>query len=206
MTLDDALAETPLIAIIRGVRPEEVLDIGDALVRAGIRIIEAPLNSPDPFASIKALTRQFGGEAVIGAGTVVRVEDVDRLAEAGGRIVVAPNTATGVIARALELGLTPMPGFFTPTEAFAALGAGTTHLKLFPASTGGVTHLKALRAVLPPEARLYAVGSVRPTDFRLWREAGATGLGLGSELYKPGMNAAEVFERAVQAVQACREA
>ncbi len=204
--LDDALAETPLIAIIRGVRPEEVLHIGDALVRAGIRVIEVPLNSPDPFASIETLARQFSEEAVIGGGTVVRVEDVDRLAEAGGRIAVAPNTATGVIARTLELGLTPMPGFFTATEAFAALGAGAAHLKLFPASTGGVTHMKALRAVLPPEARLYAVGSVRPTEFRSWRNAGAFGLGLGSELYKPGMSAAEVFERAVQAVQACREA
>jgi 2-dehydro-3-deoxyphosphogalactonate aldolase len=205
MNLEEALLETPLIAIIRGVRPDEAVAIGEALVRAGIRIIEAPLNSPDPFASIAALVRAFGDQAVIGAGTVLKAEDVERLAEIGGKIIVAPNTAGDVIARAVDLGLTPMPGFFTPSEAFAALAAGAAHLKLFPAATGGFAHMKAIRAVLPGEARLYAVGSVQPRDFRQWRDAGAVGLGLGSELYKPGMTAEDVYERAVQAVQTCRE-
>lgn len=203
MTLDDALAETPLIAILRGVRPDEVVEIGHALLRAGIRVIETPLNSPDPFASIEALTRALGRQAVIGGGTVLRVAEVDRLAEAGGRIVVAPNTAADVIARAVDLGLSPIPGFYTPSEAFAALAAGATHLKLFPAVSGGFAHMKALRAVLPPEARLYAVGSVRAEDFRQWRDSGAAGLGLGSDLYKPGMSAEDVYARAVRAVQAC---
>lgn len=206
MTLEEALREAPLIAIIRGVRPDEAVAVGHALVRAGIRIIEAPLNSPDPFASITALVSEFGDDAVIGGGTMLRKEDVDRLAEIGGKIVVAPNTAKDVIARAVTLGLTSMPGFFTPSEAFVALSAGATHLKLFPAVTGGFAHMKAIRAVLPTVARLYAVGSVRPQDFTQWREAGATGLGLGSELYRPGMSAEDVHARAVQAVQACRDA
>lgn len=206
MTLDDALAETPLIAIIRGVQPHEAEGVGEALIRTGIRVIETPLNSPEPFQSIASLVRAFGDEAVIGAGTVLRADEVDRLAEIGGRIVVAPNTQSEVVARAVTLGLTPIPGFFTPTEAFAALDAGARHLKLFPAVTGGFAHMKAVRAVLPPEAKVYAVGSVRPSEFRHWRDAGASGLGLGSELYAPGMSAADVRERALQAVQACREA
>lgn len=205
MNLEDALRETPLIAIIRGVRSDEAAAVGDALLRAGVRAIEVPLNSPAPFDSIAALVRECGDRAVIGAGTVLRTQDVDRLSEIGGQIVVAPNTAPDVIARAIELGLTPMPGFFTPSEAFLALAAGATHLKLFPAVTGGVDHMKAIRAVLPRDTRLYAVGSVRPKDFRHWRDAGAAGLGLGSELYKPGMSVADVHARAVQAVQACRE-
>lgn len=204
MTLDEALRETPLIAILRGVRPEEAVAIGDAIVRAGIRAIETPLNSPDPFSSIAALARAFSDRAIIGGGTVLTGADVDRLADAGARIVVAPNTARDVIARALERGLTPLPGFFTPSEAFTALGAGATHLKLFPAVTGGFAHMKALRAVLPVEARVYAVGSVKPQDSYAWREAGAAGLGLGSELYTPGMQGEDVYARAVHAVRACR--
>jgi 2-dehydro-3-deoxyphosphogalactonate aldolase len=205
MEIDDALQHAPLIAILRGVRCDEVVAIGAALIRAGIGVIEVPLNSPDPFASITALVRAFSDQAVIGAGTVLKTDDVERLAEIGGKIVVAPNTASDVIARAVELNLTPMPGFFTPGEAFAALAAGAAHLKLFPAVTGGFAHMKAIRAVLPVEARLYAVGSVQPRDFSQWRDAGAVGLGLGSELYKPGMSAEDAYERAVQAVQACCE-
>lgn len=205
MTLEEALRETPLIAIIRGVRPDEAVAIGEALLRAGIRVIEVPLNSPDPLASIAALVKAFNTRALIGGGTVLRAEDVGRIADIGGKIVVAPNSARDVIQRTLELGLTPMPGFFTPGEAFAALEAGATHLKLFPASTGGYAHMKAVRAVLPPAARLYAVGGVHPKEFHQWRAAGAVGLGLGSELYKPGIKADDTYAKAVQAVQACRE-
>ena len=205
MTLDEALRQRPLIAIIRGVRPSEAIAVGEALVRAGIRVIEAPLNSPDPFASIAALTRALGDRAVIGGGTVLTPDDVDRLADAGGKIVVAPNTDQRVIARALELGLAPMPGFFTPSEALAALAAGATHLKLFPAISGGFAHMKALKAVLPPAARVFAVGGVQPGEFKQWLDSGATGLGLGSELFKPGMAPEEIYARAAQATQACRE-
>jgi 2-dehydro-3-deoxyphosphogalactonate aldolase len=205
MMLDDAMAKNPIIAILRGVVPAEVAGIGDALVRAGVCAIEVPLNSPEPFASIAALADRVGDRAVIGGGTVVKVSDVDRVAEAGGGIVVAPNTDSEVIGRTAELGLTPVPGFHSPSEAFAALEAGARHLKLFPAITGGCAHMKAIRAVLPSRALVYAVGGVRPQDFRLWREAGAAGLGLGSELYRPGATADEVYARAAQAVQACCE-
>ena len=206
MTFEEAINDVPIIAIIRGVKPGEAIEIGDALIRAGIRVIETPLNSPDPLASITALVKEFGNHALIGGGTVLRTEDVDHLAQIGGRIAISPNTQADVIKRAVALGLTPMPGFFTPSEAFAALSAGATHLKLFPAATGGFAHARAIRAVLPHDARLYAVGSVRPQEFAAWREAGAVGFGLGSELYKPGMTAEDVHARAVQAVQACRRA
>lgn len=203
MTLAEALREIPIIAIIRGVRPPEAAGIGEALFRAGIRVIETPLNSPDPLASIAELVKALGDRAIIGGGTVLNSADVDGLAQIGAKIIVAPNTACDVIAHALELGLTPMPGFFTPSEALDAVSAGARHLKLFPAATGGFTHMKALRAVLPKDVHLYAVGSVEPGDFVQWRAAGAAGLGLGSELYKPGMSTDEVYARALQAVQAC---
>ncbi|MBC7768198.1 MAG: 2-dehydro-3-deoxy-6-phosphogalactonate aldolase [Phycisphaerales bacterium] len=204
MLLEDALRETPLIAILRGVRPDEVLGIGDALVRAGFKVIEVPLNSPQPFDSIALLAREFGAGAIIGAGTVVDAGDVERVAEAGGRIVIAPNTDTAIIGRSIALGLTPFPGFYTPSEAYAAIKAGARYLKLFPAATGGVAHLRAVRTVLPPDVKVFAVGGARPSEFSNWRDAGADGLGLGGELYRPGQTAEETYEKAREAVAAVR--
>jgi 2-dehydro-3-deoxyphosphogalactonate aldolase len=202
--LDDALRETPIIAILRGVRPDEIYDIAAELVDAGVRVIEVPLNSPDPLTSIAALAQEFHREAVIGAGTVVLSEDVQRVAGAGGQIVVAPNADVNIISRALSLGLSPIPGFFSPSEAYLAINAGATRLKLFPASTGGPQHLAALRATIPAEIQVYAVGGVKPSEFYAWRAAGAFALGLGSELYRPGQSAQETAERARMAVKACK--
>jgi 2-dehydro-3-deoxyphosphogalactonate aldolase len=204
MTLEEATQNVPLIAILRGVRPEEVLDHADALIEAGIRVIEAPLNSPEPLRSIEALATRFGNLAVVGAGTVLSVDEVDQVARAGGQIIVSPNTNTAVIARAVALGLIPLPGVFTPTEAFAGIAAGATSLKLFPAQSAGPGHLNAWRAVLPKAVDVYAVGGVKPTEMSVWRAAGARGLGLGSELYRPGQAPKETGVRAVQAVAAMR--
>jgi 2-dehydro-3-deoxyphosphogalactonate aldolase len=203
MTLEDALAETPLVAILRGVKPTEILDITEALHSAGVRVLEVPLNSPDPLESISRL-RAWEGRLLYGAGTVLRPGGVDAVAQAGGKLVVSPNTDAAVIRRAVERGLAPMPGFGSATEAFCALEAGARYLKLFPASTYGVGHLKALSAVLPPEAVVQPVGGVKPGDMAQWWAAGARGFGLGSELYKPGFTAEEVHTRAVAAVAAVR--
>ncbi len=203
MTLDEALTAAPLIAIIRGVRPEHALDIGEALIRAGIRVIETPLNSPEPITTITMLSERYQGQAIIGAGTVLTPEHVDRVADAGGRIIVTPNTDTRVIERALKRGLTPFPGFYSPSEALLAVQAGAQRLKLFPASTAGPSHLKAVRAVLAPQTQIYAVGGVRPADWPSWRDAGAAGLGLGSDLYKPGQSAEDTYTRAREAVAHC---
>lgn len=206
MTLDEALDQTPLIAIIRGVTPDEVAEIGDALICGGIRVIEVPLNSPDPFKSIERLAQRCSAEAIVGAGTVLDADDVQRVADAGGQIIVTPNTDATVIRRAVDLGLPPFPGFYTPSEAHVAIKAGATRLKLFPAATGGPQHLRAIKAVLPPNVKVYAVGGARPAEFAQWREAGAVGLGLGSELYRPGQSAKETYERARRAVAACAAA
>lgn len=198
---DDVFEEAPLVAILRGVRPDEVAAIAEALHAAGVKLVEAPLNSPQPLESISAL-RAMQGRMLWGAGTVYRVSDVDAVADAGGQFVVAPNTNPAVIRRALERGLVPLPGFATATEAFGALEAGAKHLKLFPASTYGAGHLKALTAVLPPEAVPIPVGGVGPGQMAEWWAAGARGFGLGSDIYKPGMNADDVHRRAVAAVAA----
>jgi 2-dehydro-3-deoxyphosphogalactonate aldolase len=186
------LAECPLIAIIRGVRPEEAEAIGGAIIDAGIRIVEVPLNSPDPFTSIERLARRFGDEALIGAGTVLDPDDVKRTARAGGRIIVSPSTDAAVIRETWEEGLVSAPGFFTPSEAFTALHAGAHVLKLFPAEAASPAVAKALKAVLPAEAPLIIVGGVKPDNMAPWIEAGARGFGLGSGLFKPGRSAAEV--------------
>ncbi|MDP8917041.1 MAG: 2-dehydro-3-deoxy-6-phosphogalactonate aldolase [Pseudomonadota bacterium] len=203
MTLEDALAETPVIAILRGVRPEEIEAHAEALHAAGVRVVEAPLNSPAPLDSIRRLCA-WRGRLVCGAGTVLTPERVDAVAEAGGEIIVAPNTDPAVITRAVERGLPALPGFATATEAFTAIAAGARHLKLFPASSMGSAHLKALKAVLPPEVQVHAVGGVGPAAFAEWRAAGAAGFGLGSELYKPGQTPAETTAKAQAVVAAVR--
>jgi 2-dehydro-3-deoxyphosphogalactonate aldolase len=199
------LAATPLVAILRGLPPEQAEDIGAALVDAGVRIIEVPLNSPDPLASIARLAARFGGEALIGAGTVLDPADVVRIAEAGGGLIVAPNTDARVIRAAKAAGMVSAPGCFTPTEAFAALEAGADALKLFPAEAAPPAVVKALRAVLPRAVPLIAVGGITPGAMAAYRAAGADGFGLGSAIYAPGMTAAEVGTRARAFVTALAE-
>ena len=194
-------AAQPLIAILRGVRPDEIVEITNGIYEAGIRIVEVPLNSPQPLQSIAKLT-EFAGRMIYGAGTVLRPDDVRNVAAAGGQISVSPHTDEQLIDMALQAGMTPVPGFSTPTEAFRALHSGAKFLKLFPASSYGPGHFKALKAVLPEHAVVIPVGGVGPAQIRDWWAAGARGFGLGSELYKPGMTAAEVRERAFSAVEA----
>jgi len=195
----------PLVAIIRGVTPDEVENIGEALIGAGIRIIEVPLNSPDPLGSIGRLARRFGVEALIGAGTVLEPEDVDRVAGVGGRLIVSPNTDIPVIEAAVEAGLVSAPGYFTPSEAFDALAAGAHALKLFPAEAASPAVVKAQRAVLPPDVPLIVVGGVTPDKMSAYFEAGADGFGLGGGLYKPGQTPSEVAETARAFVAAAGE-
>jgi len=206
MTIDQLLEDgaPPVIAILRGVTPAEAVEIGAALVEAGIRMIEVPLNSPDPFVSIKALQDAFGGQALIGAGTVLDVASVDRLAETGAGLLVAPNTDAQVIARGIERGLETMPGFLTPSEAFAAIAAGARKLKLFPAFTYGPDYLAALKDVLPTDIGVWAVGGVDAGNVRDWLAAGAEGVALGGALYRPGRSAADVRAGAEEIIAALR--
>ena len=192
---------SPLIAILRGVRPDEVVAIGEALIDAGLRTIEVPLNSPDPLDSIGRLARAFGDRCLIGAGTVLRAEDVDAVKAVGGALIVTPNTDAAVIGRAVALGLQAAPGFATASEAFAAIAAGARALKLFPAATYGPAHLKALKSVLPKEVPVFAVGGVGPQDMAPWIAAGAAGFGIGGELYRPG-DAPDVVGRKARALVA----
>ena len=204
MTLDDALAECPVVAIVRGIRPDEALHHAEALYAAGLRAVEVPLNSPDPLESIRRLAEAYGERMVVGAGTVLTVGQVEAVAAAGGRLIVSPNTGREVIRRAMELDLDPVPGFATATEAFMALEAGARHLKLFPAVTYGPAHLKQLKAVLPAAAVVWAVGGIAATDLADWRRAGAWAFGLGGELYTPGQTPQETVERARRIVAAGR--
>jgi 2-dehydro-3-deoxyphosphogalactonate aldolase len=196
MTFEDAAKDCGIIAILRGVTLDEVAGIGDALYAAGIRIVEVPLNSPEPFRSIAALAARFKGRMVVGAGTVLDIESVDRVKSAGGQISVSPDCNPDVIARALERGLVPLSGVFTPTEAFAAVRAGARHLKLFPAEAASPKTVKAWKAVLPREVNVYAVGGVTPANMKEWAEAGCAGFGIGSNIYKPGMSADDVSKAA----------
>jgi 2-dehydro-3-deoxyphosphogalactonate aldolase len=198
------LDECPLVAIIRGVTPGEAEAIGEAIFEAGIRIIEVPLNSPDPFASIERLARRFGGTALIGAGTVLEAGDVERVSDSGGRLIVSPNGFPPVIEAAAAAGLVSLPGFFTPSEAFAALRCGATGLKLFPAEGAAPAVVKALRAVLPKDVPLLVVGGVGPGNMQPWLDAGAQGFGLGSGLYKPGEPAQETAAKARAYVEGLR--
>ena len=198
-------ADCPLVAIIRGVTPAEVEGVGAALLDAGFRIIEVPLNSPDPLQSIERLARLAGDRATVGAGTVLSTADVRRVADAGGRIIVSPNTDAEVIAASVAAGLVSAPGYFTPSEAFTAAKAGAHVLKLFPAEAAGPAVVKAQLAVLPRDIPLVVVGGIRPDNMRPYVEAGAKGFGLGSSLYKPGMAAGEVAANARAFVAALRE-
>jgi 2-dehydro-3-deoxyphosphogalactonate aldolase len=190
------LDQCPLIAIIRGVTPDEVEAIGDAVFESGIRIIEVPLNSPGPIDSIARLAAKFGDRMLVGGGTVLDPQKVGEVAAAGGRLVVAPNTNPAVIAATVAAGLVSCPGYFTPSDAFAALDAGATALKLFPAEGASLAVLKAQRAVIPKEVPIFVVGGVQPDGLRSWIDAGATGFGLGGGLYKPGQSPAETSAKA----------
>jgi 2-dehydro-3-deoxyphosphogalactonate aldolase len=195
-TLRLRLEQCPLVAIIRGVAPDEAVAVGEALFAGGIRIIEVPLNSPDPFRSIGLLAAALGDRALIGAGTVLDPADVARVADAGGKLVVSPNTNPEVIAASVRAGLVSSPGYFTPSEAFSALRAGAHALKLFPAEAASPKMVKAQRAVLPRDVPLLVVGGIEPGNMRPWLDAGANGFGLGSGLYKPSQPPEQVERQA----------
>ncbi len=186
----------PLIAILRGVRPEEIGALAEVLHEHGFRVLEVPLNSPRPMESVRAAAAAFTGRLIVGAGTVLEADQVDALAQAGGRLVVAPNTSAEVVTRALDLGLEPVPGVATPSEAFAAIALGARVLKVFPCEALSPAAVRAWRAVLPPGVKLIAVGGITPELMAGYRAAGVTGFGLGSALYRPGRSPAEVAERA----------
>lgn len=203
---DTALARCPLIAILRGVTQSEVVAVGAALFDAGFRLIEVPLNSPDPLNSITRLAQAFAGRAVVGAGTVLRAADVAAVRTAGGTMIVSPNTNIEVIAATRAGDLVSLPGVATPSEAFAALDAGATALKLFPAEAASPAVLKAIRAVLPAGARVLPVGGITPGNMAPWVEAGAAGFGIGSALYSPGVGPDEISRRARAFIAACPRA
>jgi 2-dehydro-3-deoxyphosphogalactonate aldolase len=205
MALKAWLDRAPLIAILRGVRPDEVEAIVAVLEEAGIHVAEVPLNSPDPFDSIGRLALRFGERMLIGAGTVRRPDEVRRVAESGGRLIVMPHSDVTVVRAAKAAGLLAAPGFLSPTEAFAALEAGADALKLFPAEAASPAVLGALRAVLPPGTSVIPVGGMAPATLAPWRRAGAAGFGIGSSIYKPGDGPAEVKAKARALVQALSE-
>lgn len=185
-----------LVAILRGLKPSEALDIGEALVDAGFGIIEVPLNSPDPLDSIAALAGTFGDRAIVGAGTVLTPSQVDQVIDAGGRLIVSPDMKPAVIQQTISRGALSFPGVFTPTEAFAAIDAGCHALKFFPASLHGPGGVKAIKAVLPPAMKVLAVGGVSVPTIGDWLEAGTDGFGIGSNIYKAGWDARKVGEEA----------
>ncbi|WP_140986745.1 2-dehydro-3-deoxy-6-phosphogalactonate aldolase [Asticcacaulis tiandongensis] len=192
----DILQTLPLVAILRGLKPEESVEVGEALMEAGFKIVEVPLNSPEPFVSIEKLAKSLGSRAIVGAGTVLNVESVRKLADVGGQIVISPNTNVEVIRESKALGLISFPAFFTATEAFAAVDAGADALKLFPAELAGPKGLKALKAVLPKDLPVFPVGGVEPDNMNTYLEVGAAGFGIGSAVYKPGDTPEIVFKKA----------
>jgi len=191
-----------LVAILRGLTTQRATQVGELLVKAGFRTIEVPLNSPDPFATIKLLAGTCGASCLVGAGTVLNTADVDRVRDAGGGLVVAPNCDVEVIRRAIVLGMRVLPGIATATEAFTAISAGATELKLFPAVTYGARHLKALKSVLPKHVRVYPVGGIGSQDIAEWLASGADGFGFGSELFTPAYTLAELTKRATALIEA----
>lgn len=191
-----ALASLPLIAILRGIRPDEVEAAGEVLVEAGFTLIEVPLNSPEPLVSIERLARRLGTRAIVGAGTVLTPGQVAQVQDAGGAMIVSPNTDVAVIAESARRGMVSLPGYFTATEAFAALAAGASGLKLFPAEAASPAVIKAQRAVLPKDVPLFAVGGIGPDTMAPWLQAGANGFGLGSALYNAGATTQEIAANA----------
>jgi 2-dehydro-3-deoxyphosphogalactonate aldolase len=206
MQADGTPGETALVAILRGVTPDRVVAVANALYEAGIRKIEVPLNSPDPFTSIARLAECGRTDWLIGAGTVLNVDDVRSTHAAGGRLIVTPNCNPDVIRCALQLGMQAMPGIATATEAFQAIGAGARDIKLFPAVTYGPRHLEALRAVLPKNVGVFPVGGIGAQDIARWLSAGAAGFGFGSEIFRPDYTLADIGQRASHLVQTLREA
>jgi 2-dehydro-3-deoxyphosphogalactonate aldolase len=198
LSLQSYLRPLPLIAVLRGITPTEIEAIGTALLDNGFRILEVPLNSPDPFESIARLERGFGGGCLTGAGTVLKVADVARVAAAGGRLIVMPHGDVAIVREAKRLGMLCVPGVATPTEAFAALEAGADGLKMFPAEQLSPAALKAWRAVLPKDALVFPVGGIRPDNMSAYWDAGASGFGTGSNLYTPGAEAAAVRQVAAR--------
>ena len=203
-TLAAWLQRSPLIAILRGVRPDEVVGIAEDLIAAGILIIEVPLNSPEPLESIRRLAAACAGKALVGAGTVMRGDEVDAIRVAGGELIVTPHANAPVVKRAKELGLLAVPGFFSPTEAFAMIDAGADGLKLFPAEAASPKVLGALRAVLPRTIPVLPVGGIDAAAIPAWLKAGANGFGIGSALYKPGLDRAAVAAKARVLVDALK--
>ncbi|WP_150523579.1 2-dehydro-3-deoxy-6-phosphogalactonate aldolase [Roseibium sediminis] len=201
---DAALSDNPMIAILRGIRPEQATDVADVLVDAGFRIIEVPLNSPDAFASIRLIAQRHGQSVVVGAGTVTTAGDVDKVAEAGGTIIVAPNMDPQVGAQARLRGMKWCPGVATPTEAFAALASGAAVLKFFPAELISPKAIAAVRAVLPRDTVVAAVGGITPDTMAEYHSAGVNSFGLGSALFKPGIALDEIRDRAEAFVRAYR--
>ncbi len=191
-----------LIAILRGIKPSEVIDVSEALIRTGITKIEVPMNSPDALDSVAALVKTFPKDVLIGAGTVLEVHQVKALADIGAHMVISPNCNPDVICATKKLGMYSFPGVFTPTECITALQAGADALKLFPASLLGVSGFNAIKAVLPEKTKFYPVGGVGPTSFSEWLAAGVTGFGIGSAIYKPGDSANEVEVKAREIVAA----
>ncbi|MGZ3306760.1 MAG: 2-dehydro-3-deoxy-6-phosphogalactonate aldolase [Asticcacaulis sp.] len=193
---DEAIAALPLVAILRGLTPPEALAVGKKLIEAGFRILEVPLNSPDPFDSIRIMADAFKGRAIVGAGTVLTVPDVERLAEVGGQVCISPNANADVIRAAKRLGLISFPAFFTATEAFNAIEAGADALKLFPAELAGPKGLKALKAILPKAMPVFPVGGVDPGNMKDYLDVGAAGFGIGTAVFKPGDTPDVVFKKA----------
>ena len=198
------LAPLPLIAVLRGITPEEIPDVAGTLYDAGFRVLEVPLNSPRGFASIALLAQRHGDDCLVGAGTVIEVADVARVRDAGGRLVVMPHADTAVVRAAKAAGLVCAPGVATPTEAFAAIAAGADGLKMFPAEALPPAALKAWRAVLPKQVPVFAVGGIRPETMAAYWTAGAAGFGTGSNLYRPGATPADVRASAAAFAAAAR--
>lgn len=195
-----AFAEMPLIAILRGLQPDRAEAVGAVLVDAGFTLLEVPLNSPDPLNSIARLARTFGDRVLVGAGTVLKAVDVDKIKNVGGSLVISPNCDTGVISATVRSGLVSLPGIFTPTEAVAALEAGATALKFFPAEAASPATIRALKSVLPSTARILPVGGITPDALPIWHAANAAGFGLGSALFQPTFEADQVHARAKEFV------